>query len=36
MQYLDFPAARLLHALPFFVLAGHLVFFVFAMPPLLF
>jgi len=35
MQYLDFPAARFLHALPFFVLAGHLVFFVFAMLPLL-
>jgi len=33
MQYLDFPAARLLHALPSFVLAGHFAFFVFAMSP---
>jgi len=33
MQYFDFPAARLLHALPSFVLAGHFAFFVFAMSP---
>jgi len=33
MQYLDFPDARFLHALPSFVLAGHFAFFVFAMSP---
>ncbi len=36
MQNLDFPDARLLHALPSFVLAGHLAFLVFAMCHLLF